>query len=70
MDKLSAVLFIILFIAVFGLSNDRNVLLALLASIGALSFIMSFFTGDYFLRIMMIVLGLALLVSSVVIMRV
>jgi hypothetical protein len=69
MDTLSAILFLILFVAVFGISNDRNVLLALLASIGSLSFIMSFFTGDYFLRILMMLLGLGLVISSVVVMR-
>jgi hypothetical protein len=73
MDAISAVLFFILFIAVFGSAlKDTNIVLAALAALAALglfSFFISFSSTDYFLRILMIILGIGLVTGSVVLMK-
>jgi hypothetical protein len=69
MDLLSAILFIILFIGVFGFTSDANKIFAALASLGTLSFIMSFFANDYFLKLLMILLGIGLIITSILMMR-
>jgi hypothetical protein len=70
MDAISAVLFFILFIAVFGSAlKDTNIVLAALAALGLFSFFISFSSTDYFLRILMIILGIGLVTGSVVLMK-